>query len=433
VAQRLFSSILQSLPCVEDLSKDTSKRQNLLGENATVFLDDALLRGGTFEEHLRFIYSFLYAMEEQKLHLSAPKTQFMRDRCNYLGHVLSGDCVVVQPEQVAALREWPVPQSTTDVRVFLGLCVYLRRHIEGFGTYAAPLSTLTNKNAEFEWGPKQQLAFETLRDICCSPRVLVTPCPGLPYQLLCDASGFAAGCSLWQLHTLPDTTTLWKPIEFRSKSFSAAERSKAAHTRELLSFVSALKYFKPFLAGVPFSVITDSSALAWLKTSQDQSPCFQRWWAYVSSFTFTIQHRPGKRIVTEDALSRRPDLEDTTRPDGMVSLPDPDEHRLPDPAETAPPVSFAAPLVELSHIRSPMDHNGVLVQDPSPAEPPRMFAPCRLSGTTTSLPAPQRSSYADAPRWSPPRQPPPEQDGEATWCRSSAVSRPLDTRAHPRA
>ena len=291
MAQRLFSGILQSLPCDNpDMTKHPSDRRNLLAENAAVFLDDALIHGGTFEEHLGFVYSFMYAMEEQNLHLSAPKTQFMMPHCNYLGHVLSGDGVAVQPERVAALREWPVPKPVADVRAFLGFCVYLRRHIQHFGEYTAPLSALTNKTAVFTWGPAEQTAFEALRGICCSPRVLATPRPGLPYQLRCDASGFAAGCSLWQLHTPADGTQLWRSVEFRSKSFNPAKRKKAAHTWERLSFVGALKYFKPFLAGIPFSVITNSSALAWLKTSRDQSPCFQRWWAYISSVTFTIQH-----------------------------------------------------------------------------------------------------------------------------------------------
>ena len=80
VAQRWFSWILQSLPCVNaDLSKHPTERRNLLAENAVVFLDDALVHGGSFEEHLGFIYSFLYAMEEQnqnKVH--APAVQLLR-------------------------------------------------------------------------------------------------------------------------------------------------------------------------------------------------------------------------------------------------------------------------------------------------------------------------------------------------------------------
>jgi hypothetical protein len=339
----------------------------MLAENAVVFLDDALIHGGTFDEHLKYIYSFLYAMEEQNLHLSAPTTQFMRPQCNYLGHVLSHNDVSVQPERVEALKNWHVPKSTTDVRAFLGFCVYHRRHIVDFGKHAAPLAALTAKTSVFTWGKDEQVAFENLRNVCCSPRVLSTPRTDLPFQLRCDALGFAAGCSLWQQHILPDETKLWRPIEFRSKSFSAPERKKAAHIRELLSFVGGLKYFKSFLAGVPFEVVTDSSAVAWLKSSREQSPSFERWWAYISSFTFSIVHRPGKRIVTEDALSRRADLEHTTMAADMLSLPTPEDYGLPDPDGTAPASSLAGPLIKPSYVRPPLDHDGILLDNAGPS------------------------------------------------------------------
>ena len=174
MAQRLFSGILQSLPCVnDDLSKHPSDRCNLLAESAVVFLDDALIHGGTFDEHLKYIYSFLYAMEEQKLHLSAPKTQFMRPQCNYLGHVLSHNGVSVQPERVEALKNWPVPHSTTDVRAFLVFCVYLRGHIDDFGKHAAPFAALTAKTSVFSWGKDEQNAFAKPP----AGRLLFSSCP----------------------------------------------------------------------------------------------------------------------------------------------------------------------------------------------------------------------------------------------------------------
>ena len=150
VAQCLFSGILQSVPCVNaDMTKHPTERRNVLADSAAVFFDDALIHGGTFKKHLGFVYSFMYAMEEQQLHLSAPKTQFMMPHCSYLGHVLSGDGVAVLPARVEALRVWPVPKFVTDVRAFLGFCVYLRRHIKDFGEYAAPLSALTTKTATY--------------------------------------------------------------------------------------------------------------------------------------------------------------------------------------------------------------------------------------------------------------------------------------------
>ena len=177
------------------------------------------------------------------------------------------------------------------------------------------------------------------------------------------------------MHTLPDSTIIWRPMEFRSKSFSTLERSWAAHARELLTFIGGLKYFRPFLLGVPFSVITDSSALAWLKTSRDQSPCLQRWLAYVSSFVFKIQHRPGKRIVTEDALSRRPDMEFTVDQDDMLSLPDPDDYGLPEPSGGAPPNSLVVPPVAPSFERPPMDHDGVRLQLGRPTDTHPVYMP----------------------------------------------------------
>jgi len=68
--------------------------------------------------------------------------------------------------------------------------------------------------------------------------------------------------------------------------------------------------------------------------------------------------------VTEDALSRRPDLEHTTNAGDMLSLFDPDEFGLPHPTGTSPALSLAAPLIRPSYDRPPMDHDGVLVLEP---------------------------------------------------------------------
>lgn len=59
-----------------------------------------------------------------------------RDKCSiglsqvkYLGHVISQGKVEVDDEKVAAVRDWPVPRSQTEVRSFLGLANYYNRFI----------------------------------------------------------------------------------------------------------------------------------------------------------------------------------------------------------------------------------------------------------------------------------------------------------------
>jgi hypothetical protein len=103
--------------------------------------------------------------------------------------------------------------------------------------------------------------------------------------------------------------------------------------------------------------------------------------------------------VTEDALSRRPDMEHTTNPDDMLELPDADEDRWPRPEGSAPTALFAAPFVEPSHFRPPMNHDGVRMEDPLPDPPgggkrrdPRLR--CTLAELSpTPYPAPKMAPW----------------------------------------
>ena len=59
--------------------------------------------------------------------------------------------------------EWPVPETVTEVRSFLGLCSYYRRFVESFATVAGPLHALTGKARSFEWTTECQTAFEEMK------------------------------------------------------------------------------------------------------------------------------------------------------------------------------------------------------------------------------------------------------------------------------
>ena len=65
--------------------------------------------------------------------------------------------------------------------------------------------------------------------------------------------------------------------------------------------------------------------------------------------------------MTEEALSRRPDLESTALPEDMLSLPDPNENSLPKPSGDASSNALTAPLIRPFYVRPPIDHTGVLI------------------------------------------------------------------------
>jgi hypothetical protein len=49
-----------------------------------------------------------------------------------LGHIISEEGIVVDPEKVEAIREWSAPGNVAEVRSFMGLSGYYRRFIVGF-------------------------------------------------------------------------------------------------------------------------------------------------------------------------------------------------------------------------------------------------------------------------------------------------------------
>nr|GFB51676.1 retrotransposon protein, putative, Ty3-gypsy subclass [Tanacetum cinerariifolium] len=67
------------------------------------------------------------------------------------------------------------PQSPMEIRQFLGLAGYYRRFIEGFSKIAKPMTKLTQKNIKFEWGDKQEAAFQLLKQKLCSAPILALP------------------------------------------------------------------------------------------------------------------------------------------------------------------------------------------------------------------------------------------------------------------
>jgi hypothetical protein len=116
-----------------------------------VFLDDILIYSKSEEEHEQHLRMVLQVLREHQLYAKLSKCSFYQKQIHYLGHIISEEGIVVDPDKIKVIREWPTPRNVTEVRSFMGLAGYYKIFIKGFSKIAHPITSLQKKGVKFEW------------------------------------------------------------------------------------------------------------------------------------------------------------------------------------------------------------------------------------------------------------------------------------------
>ncbi|XP_072084530.1 uncharacterized protein [Arachis hypogaea] len=164
--------------------------------------------------------------------------------------------IEVDDEKVKAIREWPTPQSVSDVRSFHGLAGFHRRFVKDFSTIAAPLTEIIKKHVNFKWDQEQELAFNTLKELLCSAPILILPDFSKTFEIECDASGIGIGAVLMQEK---------RAIVYFSEKLNEAHLNYSTYDKELYAVVRALEVWQHYLLPKEFVVHTDHESLKHLK------------------------------------------------------------------------------------------------------------------------------------------------------------------------
>jgi hypothetical protein len=281
--------------------------RGLTYDSCHVYLDDVIVIGRTFQEHLFNLRKVFQLFREARLKLNPEKCQLLQKEVRYLGHIVSPEGITTDPEKLKAVREWPTPRNKHEIRSFLGLCTYYRRFISGFANITKPLTKLMEQKQSFQWTSEAEAAFQTLKGALCSAPVLAYPQPGERFIVDTDASNFGIGGVLSQIQDGQE-----RVIAYYSKTLNMAERNYCVTRRELLAIVRTLEHFHKYLYRQEFHLRTDHSALTWLLSFKNLEGQTARWIKRLQEYSFTSEHSQCKKHNNADALSRRPCQEDCT-------------------------------------------------------------------------------------------------------------------------
>ena len=274
-----------------------------------MYLDDIICFSVTMKEHVNKLCAIFDRLDQANFKIQPEKCVFTTDTVEYLGHICTPSGIRPDPGKIRAIEEYPVPRTVRDIRVFIWLAGYYRRHVRNFAELAKPLTNFTRKDVPFNWTEEQQNAFDQLKRSLSTEPLFIYPDFSQLFIVACDASTKAVGAVLSQIREGSE-----RPVAYCRRQLNSADTKYSVTELELLAFLFATKQFRCYLYGRKFVVHTDHLALNWLLNLQDPSSRLTRRAIKLSEYDFTVEHRPGTKMRHADALSRSVNTIDKNEP-----------------------------------------------------------------------------------------------------------------------
>nr|GEX58183.1 putative reverse transcriptase domain-containing protein [Tanacetum cinerariifolium] len=204
------------------------------------------------------------------------------------------------PAKIESIKDWASPKTLIEIRQFLGLAGYYRRFIEGFSKIAKSITKLTHKGIKFDWGEKEENAFQLIKQKLCSAPILALLKGSKDFVVYCDASHKGLGVVL-----IPRE----KVIAYASRQLKVHEQNYTTHDLELGSIVFALKIWRHYLYGTKCTVFTDPKSLQHILDQKELNMRQRRWLELLSAYDCDVCYHPGKANTLADAMSHKERIE----------------------------------------------------------------------------------------------------------------------------
>ena len=264
-----------------------------------VYLDDILVFSTTLEEHTINIQKNFNKLREHNLKIQIDKCNFFSRNTEYLGHTLTTEGIKPNTSKIESIQKLKLPDTEKQIKSFLGMTGYYRKFVKDYAKVAYGLTKYLKKNTKINKSDPQYIdSFQKLKSLLINAPILKYPDFNKKFKLTTDASDFALGAVLTQDE---------HPLCYASRTLNDHEKKYSTTEKELLGIVWAVNYFRPYLYGRTFDLLTDHQPLKWLQSKhkgKDINHRLQRWLLKLGEYDININYIKGTENKVADFLSR---------------------------------------------------------------------------------------------------------------------------------
>jgi hypothetical protein len=204
---------------------------DMIEEIMEVFMDDFFVYEKTFDDCLENLDKVLKRCEEKHLVLIWEKGYFMVREGIVLGHLVSERAIEVDKAKIKVIERLPPPMNIKGIQSFLGHCGFYHRFIKDFSYIARPLTNLLAKDVPFEFDDACLNSFNILKEALISVPIIQPPDWSLPFEIICEASGYVVGVVLRQTKVRKNHA-----IAYSSKTLTGAQLNYATTEKRTPSY-----------------------------------------------------------------------------------------------------------------------------------------------------------------------------------------------------
>ena len=284
-------------------------------------VDDILIEAKDYNQLLERMETVLKRCVDSNITISLKKME-IGESVIFAGYNISSKGIYPIEERMAAIKNFPTPKNTTNLKSFLGLANQLGHFVPDLTHSVNELRGLLKKNVAWQWLPDQEKAFQATKEILTGKLVLKPFNPSYDTELITDASRIGLGFALLQVDPISKNCHL---IQCGSRSLTSPETRYAVCELEGLSILYGIMKCRHYLLGMDhFTVITDHKPLkgVFAKELPDiENARLRRYRERLTGYNFDLSWREGKTNHIADALSRAPVFPpDETADEGFVDV-----------------------------------------------------------------------------------------------------------------
>ena len=274
----------------------------------SAYVDDLLNHTSDFNDHFDIQQEMYNRLRGSALTIKMTKTHLNYPMIKFLGHILTKEGRLPDPEAVEAISAWKNPTTAKEVRSFLGATLYYREYIYQYASMAMPLYELIRKGVivQQEWKDNYHgIAVQQIKDALTTKPVLMQVDNTKPFRLKIDACRVGRG--IGSILEQQNSEGKWQPVSYYSATLSKTERNYSATELECKALHDCILHYATYLKHIPhFEVFSDHNALKYMVNSENSTSNgrLMRYLLDLQGYRFSLYYRKGTENCDADAVSR---------------------------------------------------------------------------------------------------------------------------------